>query len=91
MLGTDFGTSGSFINQSTVEGTGGIGNGTAGVTNKGTILANVPTGSNGLILTMNTTFQNNGTVEASNGGVFLYGRQLLYERRHHKCGRQQHR
>lgn len=73
-IGNNFGTDGTFDNQSTIEGTGGIVL-TAEVINDGTIIANVPTGSSGLNLVVDRVgnIQNNGTVQATNGGRFYIG------------------
>jgi len=73
-IGNSLGTDGTFDNQSTIEGTGGIVL-TSVVTNDGTILANVPTGSNNLMLQIDRVgnIQNNGTIHATNGGVFYIG------------------
>jgi len=71
-LGSDFGSSGTLTNQSTIEGTGFIGEYIQGFTNNGTINANVPVGTNGLALyaTRISVFLNAGTIEATNGGEF---------------------
>ncbi|HSY99851.1 MAG TPA: hypothetical protein VK788_10160 [Terriglobales bacterium] len=71
-LGSDFGSSGTLTNQSTIEGTGFIGEYIQGFTNSGTINANVPVGTNGLALyaTRISVFLNTGTIEATNGGEF---------------------
>jgi len=73
-IGNNLGTNGTFDNRSTVEGTGGIVL-TAGVTNDGAMIANVPTGSSGLMLYVDRVgnIQNNGTIRATNGGVFYIG------------------
>ena len=73
-IGNNFGTTGTFDNQSTVEGTGGIVL-TSVVTNDGTLLANVPTGTSGIMLTVDRVgnIQNNGTIHATNKGVFFIG------------------
>jgi len=73
-IGNNFGTSGTFDNKSTIEGTGGIVL-TANVVNDGTMLANVPTGTSGLNLFVDrdANIQNNGTIRATNGGVFYIG------------------
>ncbi|MGH9500407.1 MAG: beta strand repeat-containing protein [Terriglobales bacterium] len=70
-LGSDFGTNGTFTNQSTVEGTGSI-TGVGAIVNNGLINANVPVGANGLLLTASRSgsFTNNGILEATNGGMF---------------------
>ncbi len=73
VLGTDFGTNGTFTNQSTIEGTGEIGFAVQGVINQGTIIANVPVGNSGLVLKIccegSSGIVNSGTIEASNGGM----------------------
>jgi subtilase-type serine protease len=73
VLGTDFGTNGTFTNQSTIEGTGEIGFAVQGVINQGTILANVPVGNSGLVLKIccegSSGIVNSGTIEASNAGM----------------------
>ncbi len=72
-IGNNFGTSGTFINNSIVTGTGLIGL-TVGVTNNGVMNANIPVGTNALELFLSRigggVFTNNGTVEATNGGKF---------------------
>jgi hypothetical protein len=72
ILGSNFGSSGVLTNQSTIEGTGFLGEYIQGFTNNGTIDANVPVGSSGLalFLTRITVFLNAGTIEATNGGEF---------------------
>ena len=72
MFGSDFGSSGILTNQSTIEGTGFLGEYLQGFTNKGIINANVPIGTNGLGLfaTRISVFLNAGTIEATNGGEF---------------------
>ena len=73
-IGSNLGTDGTFDNRSTVEGTGGMVL-TAAVTNNGTMIANVPPGTSGLSLFIDRVgnIQNNGTVRATNGGVFYIG------------------
>jgi len=73
-IGNNLGTNGTFDNKSTIEGTGGIVL-TAGVTNDGTIIANVPTGTSGLMLLIDRVgnIQNNGTIRATNKGIFYIG------------------
>lgn len=73
-IGNSFGTDGTFDNKSTIEGTGGIVL-TASVINDGTMIANVPTGSSGLSLLLDRdgNIQNNGTIQATNGGRFYIG------------------
>jgi len=73
-IGNNFGTNGTFDNESTVSGTGGMvlmGE----VINDGTMLANVPAGSSGLNLFIDRVGNslNNGTIHATNGGVFFIG------------------
>ncbi|MGA8492947.1 MAG: hypothetical protein WB711_21170 [Terriglobales bacterium] len=72
MFGSDFGSSGILTNQSTIEGTGFLGEYLQGFTNNGIINANVPVGTNGLALfaTRISAFLNAGTIEATNGGEF---------------------
>lgn len=76
VVGSNFGTNGVLVNHSTIEGTGDIGAVTAGVTNGGTINANVPVGSSGLALFSGRigggVFLNTGTIEATNGGEFEF-------------------
>jgi fibronectin-binding autotransporter adhesin len=73
VLGTDFGTNGTFTNQSTIEGTGEIGFAVQGVINQGAIIGNVPVGSSGLVLRIccegTSGVVNSGIIEASNGGM----------------------
>jgi hypothetical protein len=73
VIGDDFGGGGIFTNQSTIEGTGTIASGTLGLTNSGTINANVPVGTNSLLLNVccegTSGIVNNGTLEASKGGM----------------------
>ena len=73
VIGDDFGGGGIFTNQSTIEGTGTIASGTLGLINSGTINANVPVGTNSLLLNVccegTSGIVNNGTMEASNGGM----------------------
>jgi len=73
-IGNNLGTDGTFDNRSTVEGTGGIVL-TGEVINDGTMIANVPAGTSGLMLLIDRVgnIQNNGTVQATNGGVFYIG------------------
>jgi hypothetical protein len=73
-IGNNFGTNGTFDNRSTIEGTGGIVL-TNEVINDGTIIANVPTGTNGLTLLVDRVgnIQNSGTIHATKGGVFYIG------------------
>jgi len=73
-IGNNLGTSGTFDNQSTIEGTGGMVL-TGNVVNDGTMLANVPAGSSGLMLYVDRdgNIQNNGTIHATNSGVFYIG------------------
>ena len=65
---------GTLVNQQTIQGTGTILNVTA-FTNSGTIDANVPPGTNGLILQLGRAgaSTNTGTLEATNGGVLQIG------------------
>lgn len=72
LFGSDFGSSGILTNQSTIEGTGFLGNYIQGFTNKGSISANVPVGTNGLALYASriSVFLNTGIIEATNGGEF---------------------
>ena len=73
VIGDDFGGGGIFTNQSTIEGTGTIASGTLGLINSGTINANVPVGTNSLLLNVccegTSGIVNNGTMEASKGGM----------------------
>jgi len=73
VIGDDFGGGGIFTNQSTIEGTGTIASGTVGLINSGTINANVPVGTNSLLLNVccegTSGIVNNGTMEASKGGM----------------------
>jgi len=73
VIGDDFGGGGIFTNQSTIEGTGTIASGTLGLINGGTINANVPVGTNSLLLNVccegASGIVNNGTMEASKGGM----------------------
>jgi fibronectin-binding autotransporter adhesin len=73
VIGDDFGGGGIFTNQSTIEGTGAIAPGTLGLINSGTINANVPVGTNSLLLNVccegASGIVNNGTMEASKGGM----------------------
>lgn len=73
-IGNNLGTNGTFDNRSTVEGTGGIVL-TNDVINDGTMLANVPAGTSGLMLYVDRVgnIQNNGMIRATNGGVFYIG------------------
>ena len=73
-IGNNLGTSGTFDNKSTVEGTGGVLL-TGEVINDGTIIANVPAGTSGLMLLIDRVgqIQNNGTIRATNRGVFYIG------------------
>ena len=73
-IGNNLGTDGTFDNKSTIEGTGGVVL-TADIINDGTMIANVPTGNSGLMLYIDRVgnIQNNGTVRATNGGVFFIG------------------
>jgi len=73
-IGNNFGTNGTFDNRSTIEGTGGIVL-TNDVINDGTIIANVPAGNSGLMLLIDRVgnIQNNGTIRATNRGVFYIG------------------
>ena len=73
-IGNNLGTNGNFDNRSTIEGTGGIVLSNE-ITNDGTIIANVPAGTSGLMLFIDRVgnIQNNGTVRATNGGVFYIG------------------
>ena len=73
-IGNNLGTSGTFDNRSTVEGTGGVLL-TGEVINDGTIIANVPAGTSGLMLLIDRVgqIQNNGTIRATNRGVFYIG------------------
>jgi fibronectin-binding autotransporter adhesin len=70
VFGTLF-SAGSLVNESTIEGTGMIGF-DLDITNEGTINANVPVGTNSLVLNV-TGYPdgtvNSGTMEASNGGM----------------------
>src|SRR5580692_3061988 len=68
------GTTSTFANRTTIEGTGGIVL-TNEVINDGTILANVPTGTSGLMLLVDrvANIQNNGTIHATKRGVFYIG------------------
>ena len=73
VIGDDFGGGGIFTNQSTIEGTGTIASGTVGLINSGTINANLPVGTNSLLLNVccegTSGIVNNGTMEASKGGM----------------------
>ncbi len=73
VLGDDFGGGGILTNQNTIEGTGTIASGTQGLINSGTINANVPVGTNSLLLNVccegTSGIVNNGTMEASKGGM----------------------
>jgi hypothetical protein len=73
VIGDDFGGGGILTNQSTIEGTGAIAPGTLGLINSGTINANVPVGTNSLLLNVccegASGIVNNGTMEASKGGM----------------------
>jgi hypothetical protein len=73
-IGSSLGTNGNFDNRSTIEGTGGIVR-VNDVVNDGTIIANVPTGNSGLTMTIDRVgnIQNNGTIRATNRGVFYIG------------------
>ncbi len=73
-IGNNLGTNGNFDNKSTIEGTGGIVLANE-ITNDGTIVANVPTGNSGLMLLMDRdgNIQNNGTIQATNRGIFYIG------------------
>jgi hypothetical protein len=73
-IGNNLGTNGTFANRTTIEGTGGIVL-TNEVINDGTILANVPTGTSGLMLLVDrvANIQNNGTIHATKRGVFYIG------------------
>lgn len=70
-IGSQFGSNGTFVNQSNIQGTGVISNVDA-ITNQGTINANVPVGSAGLLFNvccdLASGIVNSGTLEASNGG-----------------------
>jgi hypothetical protein len=65
---------GTLVNQQTIQGTGTILNLT-GFTNSGTINANIPTGTNNLMLQLGRAgaSTNTGTIEATNGGVLQIG------------------
>jgi hypothetical protein len=73
VIGDDFGGGGILTNQSTIEGTGTIAPGTQGLINSGTINADVPVGTNGLLLNVccegSSGIVNNGTMEAAKGGM----------------------
>jgi len=73
-IGNNLGTNGTFDNRTTIEGTGGIVL-TNEVINDGTIIANVPTGTSGLMLLVDrvANIQNNGTIRATQGGIFYIG------------------
>ncbi len=73
-IGNNLGTNGNFDNKSTIEGTGGIVLSNE-ITNDGTIIANVPAGNSGLMLLIDRVgnIQNNGTIRATNKGVFYIG------------------
>jgi hypothetical protein len=70
-IGSNFDSSGFFVNESNIEGTGQI-TLVQGITNKGVINDNVPVGSAGLVLSFgnegSSGIINQGTIEASNGG-----------------------
>jgi hypothetical protein len=70
-IGSQFGSNGTFVNQSNIQGTGVISSVNA-ITNQGTINANVPVGSAGLLLNvccdLASGIVNSGTLGASNGG-----------------------
>jgi hypothetical protein len=75
-IGSELGSSGNFVNQSTIEGTGVISN-VQGILNQGTINANVPVGTAGLLFNIccegsSSGIVNNGTIEASNGGLVQF-------------------
>jgi hypothetical protein len=73
-IGSQLGTNGTFVNQSTVQGTGIIGY-IGSIANSGTINANVPVGANGLQLTLGPAsgpITNSGTLEATNGGELSF-------------------
>ena len=76
VIGDDFGGGGILTNQSTIEGTGVIASGTQGVINSGTINANVPVGTAGLLLNIccegTSGIVNKGIIEASNGGLVQF-------------------
>ena len=76
VIGDDFGGGGILTNQSTIEGTGVIASGTQGLINSGTINANVPVGTAGLLLNIccegTSGIVNSGTIEASNGGLVQF-------------------
>ena len=76
VIGDDFGGGGILTNQSTIEGTGVIASGTQGLINSGTINANVPVGTAGLLLNIccegSSGIVNSGTIEASNGGLVQF-------------------
>ena len=76
VIGDDFGGGGILTNQSTIEGTGVIASGTQGLINSGTINANVPVGTFGLLLNIccegSSGIVNSGTIEASNGGLVQF-------------------
>jgi len=73
LIGNYFGSN-DFVNQSTIEGTGVIAY-ESGITNNGIMIANVPAGNSGLHLYLDRVgnIQNNGTIRATNGGVFYIG------------------
>jgi len=70
-IGSNLGSSGTFVNESTIEGSGII-TLVQGITNKGVINDNVPVGTAGVVLSLNregsSGIINQGTIEASNGG-----------------------
>ena len=70
-IGSNLGSSGTFVNESNIEGTGSF-TLVQGITNKGVINDNVPVGSAGLVLNFgnegSSGIINQGTIEASNGG-----------------------
>jgi len=76
VIGDDFGGGGILTNQSTIDGTGVIASGTQGLINSGTINANVPVGTAGLLLNIccegTSGIVNKGTIEASNGGLVQF-------------------
>jgi fibronectin-binding autotransporter adhesin len=73
VIGNDFGGGGVLTNQSTIQGSGVIASGTQGLVNSGTINANVPVGTAGVVLEIccegSSGIVNSGTMEASNGGT----------------------
>ena len=74
-IGSDLGSNGTLVNQSTIEGTGYISLVQA-IVNQGTINANVPVGTAGLLFNLccegSSGIVNKGTAEASNGGLLQF-------------------